>query len=98
MAQAFDMAEEWLVKNQQLMIRCPYQPGNLVISKKACTKRHLVGRKGIINDLRRGDSFYYAVNKGLSLCRQCPIGKKAVYLSPMIRRLRRPTEYPRVAA
>ncbi len=98
MAQAYDMAEEWLGKNQQQMIRCPYQPGNLVISKKACTKRHLVGRKGIISDYRRGDLFYYKVKKGLSLCRQCPIGEKLVSASPMIRRLRRPTEYPRVAA
>jgi len=69
-------AEEWLAQNRRAMIRCPYQPGNLFISQKACVKRHTLvkekERRLFIND----DFFGYKFRKGLSLCRQCHIGKK----------------------
>ncbi len=47
-------AEEWLAQNRRAMIRCPYQPGNLFISQKACVKRHTLvkekERRLFIND------------------------------------------------
>lgn len=75
--------EEWLASNQQEMISCPYQPGNLMISKSACFKRHMVGRREKLNDLMKGDFFHYTFKKGLSLCRDCPIGQKLVFSKPM---------------
>jgi hypothetical protein len=68
--------KEWLAKNQQEMICCPYQPGNLMISKNACSKRYWMGRKEEYQDLMKGDFFQYAYKRGLSLCRTCPIGEQ----------------------
>jgi len=73
--------KEWLATNQQEMIRCPYQPGNLMISKNACSKRYFMGRQEDYQDLLKGDVFNYAYKRGLSLCRECPIGKQ-LSLSP----------------
>ncbi len=70
------MASEWLARNRDQMIFCPYQPGKLIISKYACSKRHDVGRKEDYQDLMKGDFFSYTYKRGLSLCRNCPIGKK----------------------
>lgn len=68
--------KEWLAKNQQDMICCPYQPGNLMISQKACSKRYSMGQKEDYQDLMKGGVFNYAYKRGLSLCRECPIGKE----------------------
>jgi len=34
---------EWLAKNRNLMVNCPNQPGKLLISKNACSKKHKAG-------------------------------------------------------
>jgi hypothetical protein len=73
--------KEWLAKNQQEMICCPYQPGNLMISKNACSKRYWMGRKEDYQDLLKGDFFHYTYKRGLSLCRACPIGKQLALAS-----------------
>jgi len=84
MAYAYLLGEEWLVKNRQKIIRCPYQPGNLVISRKACLHRHRLAQKKKLSILKGADSFdYYRFRKGLSLCRICPIGKRLAYSLPM---------------
>ncbi len=70
------VAKEWLARNQRKMVCCPYQPGQLVISKSACSKRYLLGKRENPADLMKGDLFHYTFNRGLSLCRDCPIGKK----------------------
>ncbi len=70
------VAEEWLEKNQQEMFHCPHQPGKLVISKNACAKRHLQAEKEEYQDPLKGDFFHYAYKMGLSLCRDCSIGKR----------------------
>lgn len=57
----------WFAENQQEMIKCPYQPGNLVISKSACFKRYRIGKK--LRDLQETK-----FESGYSLCGQCPIG------------------------
>ncbi len=74
-------SKEWLAKNHHLMINCPYQPGQLVISKNACTKRYRLGRREDFSDLMKGDLFNYSYKRGLSLCRECPIGKKLAIAS-----------------
>jgi len=65
----------WMVKNRDAMIGCPKQPGNLLISKNACIKRY----KASINpDLKiyAEDFFRYAFQQGLSVCRDCRIGRR----------------------
>jgi len=73
--------KEWLAKNQQEMICCPNQPGNLMISKNACSKRYWMGRNEDYQDLMKGDVFNYSYKRGLSLCRECPVGKELALAS-----------------
>ncbi len=70
------VAEEWLEKNQDEMFLCPHQPGKLMISKNGCAKRHLQAGKEKEQDSMRGDFFYYNYRMGLTLCRNCSIGKR----------------------
>src|SRR4030065_668030 len=78
-------AREWLAKKQREIIWCSNQPGKLMISKSACSKRHMISRKENLNDMMKGDLFNYAYKTGLSLCRECPIGKKLAVSSPAAR-------------
>jgi len=67
--------KKWLAQNRDSMIDCPRQPGNLVISKHACRKRHkasLDPNPKIYSE----DFFKYSLLQGLSLCRDCRIGKR----------------------
>jgi len=67
----------WLAKNRGDMIVCPYQPGQLTISKSACSRRHLMGKREDLGELQKGnDPLNYSFVRGLSLCRDCAIGKK----------------------
>lgn len=75
--------KKWLEKNRQEMICCPYQPGQLMISKQSCSKRYEIGQREDFDDLMRGDVFNYAYKKGLSLCRNCPLGKKLTGARPI---------------
>ena len=68
--------KEWLAKNHEDMVSCPYQPGNLMISKSACARRYWMGRNEDYQDLMKGDVFNYSYKRGLSLCRECSIGKQ----------------------
>jgi hypothetical protein len=72
---------QWLARNQSKMISCPYQPGQLMISKHACSKRHLTARQENYEDLLKGDLFNYSYKSGLVRCRECPIGKKLILQS-----------------
>ncbi len=66
--------EVWLAENRRQMIHCPYQPGNLIISKTACFQRYRRGRKQ--NALRNHRDHLGTAKMRLefSLCGQCPIG------------------------
>ena len=67
--------KKWLAQNRNSLIDCPNQPGNLLISKNACTKRH----KASLDPTQKiysEDFFGYALQQGLSLCRNCQIGKR----------------------
>jgi hypothetical protein len=77
--------KKWLAENRQEMICCPYQPGQLMISKQSCSKRYEIGQREDFDDLMKGDVFNYAYKKGLSLCRNCPIGKKLAIARPVVK-------------
>ncbi len=73
-------AQGWLSKHKDEMIKCPYQPGNLLISKDACIKRYQMAYK---KDKRAkaGEFQDYGIKMGFSICRDCPIGKRLSLLS-----------------
>lgn len=77
------LAEEWLAKNRPEMISCPFQPGNLIISKRACFHRHILGQREKLKLSKNDDFFYYKFKKGLFLCRRCPIGGKLANANSM---------------
>lgn len=88
MAEKQIKADRWLAKNRQDMITCPNQPGQLTISKSSCTKRYQMSRRENLKDLLKGDFFQYIYMKGLSVCRDCPIGKKLAVSSRPAARFR----------
>jgi hypothetical protein len=71
-------AEDWLDQNREALISCPFQPGNLIISKNACGKRRLASQMPLETEIRKLDLFLTTVMKGLSLCAQCPISKRLI--------------------
>ena len=76
MGQSQLAVKEWLAKNQEDMVCCPHQPGNLMISKSACARRYWMARSEDYQDLMKGDVFNYSYKRGLSLCRECSLGKQ----------------------
>ncbi len=75
MGRAINSSENWLTANFQKIIDCPYQPGNLKISKNACQKRYETSRKTSFEIISRADLFTYTVGQGLLRCQHCPIVK-----------------------
>jgi len=63
-------------EHQQGMLCCPYQPGQLILSKEACAKRHLAAWQESYDDMMDLDVFRHQVKKGLILCRQCLVGQR----------------------
>jgi hypothetical protein len=72
--------EMWLNENQHQMVTCPYQPGELRISKEACLKRHETAKRQGSNPkpgkVRMKTIFEEVVNTSLSRCLSCPIGEE----------------------
>jgi hypothetical protein len=77
--------DKWLAKNREDMIVCPKQPGQLTISKSSCSKRYIMSRRENLKELLKGDFFQYIYMRGLSVCRDCPIGKKLSVARPAAR-------------
>lgn len=75
MGRTINSVEYWLSMNLQETIDCPYQPGNLKISKQACRKRYKASEKAKADMISRGDLFTYTVGQGLLRCKSCPIVK-----------------------
>jgi hypothetical protein len=64
--------EKWLAKIRDMIV-CPKQPGQLTISKAPVRVHH--EPKENLKELLKG-TFQYIYMRGLSVCRDCPIGKK----------------------
>jgi hypothetical protein len=76
LAQKQVTVDRWLARNRGDMIVCPNQPGQLTISKSSCSRRYIMSRRENLKELLKGDFFQYIYMRGLSVCRDCPIGKK----------------------
>jgi hypothetical protein len=92
MGESHRAVKKWLAKNQEDMVCCPHQPGKLMISKSACAKRYWMARDEDYQDLMKGDVFNYSHKRGLSLCRECSIGKQ------LAREFKAAKAYPRPPA
>jgi hypothetical protein len=82
MAKNTNRAEYWLSANERETIDCPYQPGNLKISKNACLKRYQASEKAKPEMINHADLFTYTVGQGLLRCKICPIVKALPPLQP----------------
>ena len=78
MSQADLLIKEYYSLNQDKMIDCPFQPGNLKISKKACLKRHKAAHRRKLENFRVEDLFGFFISQGLSRCQECPIVENTV--------------------
>jgi hypothetical protein len=68
---------EWISRNRQNLIHCPYQPGNLLITKWSCRRRRLKAQKEDLTNVMSGDVMDYVHRQGLSICLTCDALKKA---------------------
>jgi hypothetical protein len=73
MAQTDLLIKEYYSLNRDKMIDCPFQPGNLKISKQACFKRHKAAHRKKLETFKVEDLFTFFVSQGLSRCQDCPI-------------------------
>ncbi|MBI4764135.1 MAG: hypothetical protein HY787_05975 [Deltaproteobacteria bacterium] len=78
MAQADLLIKEYYSLNQDKMIDCPFQPGNLKISQKACLKRRKAAHRRKVENFRVEDLFNFFISQGLSRCQECPIVENPV--------------------
>ena len=67
----------WISRNRQNLIRCPHQPGNLLITKWSCRMRRLKAQKEDLANVMSGDVMDYVHRQGLSICLNCNALKKA---------------------
>jgi len=63
--------EEWLAQHRPEIIQCPYQPGNLLITRESCRKRRVKARNENYADMMKGDVLDYIYKSGLLRCRDC---------------------------
>ncbi len=75
MATSERLIEQYYFRHKQQIIDCPFQPGNLKISEKACHKRHQAAQK---KNLETENIFNFYVHQGLLRCEHCPIVKKSL--------------------
>jgi hypothetical protein len=70
------LIREYYAEKKNRLITCPYQPGNLKISEKACLKRHHAAIKKRSQPFKSEDLFNFFVSQSLVRCETCPIIKK----------------------
>jgi hypothetical protein len=73
MAQSDPLFKEYYSLNLNKIIDCPFQPGNLKISKRACLKRHKAAQRKRLETIKVENLFNFFVSQGLSRCQKCPI-------------------------
>jgi hypothetical protein len=70
------LIREYYAEKRNRVITCPYQPGNLKISEKACLKRHQAAVKKRLQPFKSEDLFNFFVSQSLIRCESCPMIKK----------------------
>ncbi|MCU0555541.1 MAG: hypothetical protein MUF17_12380 [Syntrophales bacterium] len=67
---------EWISRNRRDLIRCPHQPGNLLITRQGCHRRQTRARKEDLTNVMQGDVMDYIYRQGLSICLTCTAAKR----------------------
>jgi hypothetical protein len=73
MANSEMLIKEYYSRHRDKMIDCPFQPGNLKISQKACRLRRKAASRKKGEPLKSEDSFNYFVSQGLLRCEKCTL-------------------------
>jgi hypothetical protein len=78
MSRRDQLIDEYFSQKREKLIDCPFQPGNLRISEKACFNRHKAAKRKKMEIFRAQDLFNYFVSQGLLLCEKCSVIKNLV--------------------
>ena len=78
MRMAAHQIEEWLYRNRKRIILCPFQPGNLRITRWGCRRRKMRAKREDFTVILQGDYFDYVYKSGLLRCRECRIAGTSV--------------------
>jgi hypothetical protein len=73
--QAANSLEHWSSSHFIELINCPYQPGNLKISKSCCLKRYAASQKIDSAIFNQSTLFYYTIWQGFLKCKTCSVIK-----------------------
>jgi hypothetical protein len=65
--------QEWLALNQQELIHCPHQLGNLKISRSSCLKQRRRSAEWVFGTTP-DNYILFAFEMHLKVCRQCGLG------------------------
>ncbi len=68
-----NFVRQWNDADLLEIIDCPYQPGNLKITKRACLKRREASTEGHPLQTIHNEFFLYTVRQGLLTCKSCPV-------------------------
>ena len=73
MANSEMLIKEYYSRHRDKIIVCPFQPGNLKISQKACFQRRKAALGKKFETVNLEDSFNYFVTQGLLRCEKCSL-------------------------
>ena len=73
MANSEMLIKEYYSRHRDKIIACPFQPGNLKISEKACSRRRKAAHQKNFESVNLEDSFNYFVSQGLLRCEKCSL-------------------------
>jgi hypothetical protein len=68
--------QEWFSLNQEELIQCPYQLGNLKITKSSCLKQRRRSDEWVYGTTP-DNYIVYALEMHLKVCRQCEVASTA---------------------
>ncbi len=71
--------EAWLRQHPEKMVHCPYQPGELVLSKAACAKRHMRANDPKYANIGAESFSLFVIKMNLIPCRECEIGARLAH-------------------
>jgi hypothetical protein len=72
---AANISATWLQANAANMIRCPSQPGGLLISARACARRYFLAQ-AVPSNPAQENLFTFTINQNLRACRECAVGRR----------------------
>jgi hypothetical protein len=81
MGQQDQLITEYYSLNRDKVIDCPFQPGNLKISKRVCLKRLKAADQITKENNNSTDIFNYFVSQGLLRCKKCSIIKEDSFVN-----------------